>query len=372
VNSRRLFQRVTALAIATAALTSVPGWVNRAEAYPTYNRLGYISCTACHFLPTGGGLLTPYGKSIGATMAWASQDIEPQEQVFNQGAYVRTIVTDSNQRANPFLMQADYLASAFVRQNIRADLQIGPNLQRGPHGSFASIPDGSDSIVVRRGLVTGQINDESAVQVGRDLEISGLNIEDHTTFLRSRNKRSVLDYPTQFRYIYQSDQIQLLPYLMIPSYEEDADNQEYGGGFRTEYALNNSNSVGLTGLLGNTASIQRLVGSAYARLSQAHWNGFQTEFVYTHRNIHSDQSSFDQWDVFAKPYVAIPDWIETGFVYEFLHGTDPFYENSFQYGPSVNIRIHQYFSILGDGRNIGLLGNANWSWYGQAYLHVQI
>ena len=30
---------------------------DRAEAYVTYNRLGYVSCTACHFNATGGGLL---------------------------------------------------------------------------------------------------------------------------------------------------------------------------------------------------------------------------------------------------------------------------------------------------------------------------
>ena len=54
-----------ALAMAvTVALATVP-----AHAYVTYNRLGYVSCNACHFASTGGGILTPYGRSVSSAMA---------------------------------------------------------------------------------------------------------------------------------------------------------------------------------------------------------------------------------------------------------------------------------------------------------------
>ncbi len=35
-----------------------------AEAYPELTRHGYVSCTACHLSPAGGGALTPYGRSM--------------------------------------------------------------------------------------------------------------------------------------------------------------------------------------------------------------------------------------------------------------------------------------------------------------------
>lgn len=343
-----------------------------AFAYPSYVRLGYVSCTACHFLSTGGGLLTPYGRTVQDGESLFSKELEPPEKRFSQGVQARLIETNNNRQANPFLMQADYLASVFVSKQVRIDGDFGGALQRGPHGTWVDAPGGWDAVLIRRFLVTGVVNDASLIQMGRDFYPMGLNIDDHTSFLKSRNKRNITDYPTQLRYIHQSETVQLMPYLYGPSYEESSDNQESGGGMRTEFALNSTNSVGALAQIGNTPVLSRTVADGFVRLSVSNWNGLLSEYVFEHRKIHSVTDTVDQWTWYTEPFVAIPEWIETGFVYEYLHASEPNQEVSFQYGPRINIRIVDWISLLGDARNISVNGLSSWNYYGQAFLHLQI
>ena len=37
---------------------------SRAEAEPLFLAKQYTRCTACHYSPTGGGMLTPYGRLL--------------------------------------------------------------------------------------------------------------------------------------------------------------------------------------------------------------------------------------------------------------------------------------------------------------------
>ncbi len=49
----------TLLVFFVATLLSSPAW-----AEPTFLAKQYTRCTACHYSPTGGGLLTPYGRLL--------------------------------------------------------------------------------------------------------------------------------------------------------------------------------------------------------------------------------------------------------------------------------------------------------------------
>ena len=48
----------------TAVLLVTIGLASTAEAEPTFLAKQYTRCTACHYSPTGGGLLTPYGRLL--------------------------------------------------------------------------------------------------------------------------------------------------------------------------------------------------------------------------------------------------------------------------------------------------------------------
>lgn len=53
--------RARALLLAVAAMTLA---VSAADAEPIFLSRQYARCTTCHYSPTGGGLLTPYGRSL--------------------------------------------------------------------------------------------------------------------------------------------------------------------------------------------------------------------------------------------------------------------------------------------------------------------
>src|SRR6185312_5507479 len=225
---QRVKKKIGKIGVISLGAACIGGTARTARAYPTYQRLGYVSCNACHFLPTGGGLLTPYGRGIEASMAAWSRDINPPDEAINQGIQGRLIGLSSTNTANPFLMQADDLNSAFVTKYVRVDSVVGAALQQGQ--SWLTVPGGWDDVLVRRFLVSGLIDDSQTIQVGRDSYPQGLNIDDHTALLKMDNKRNVTDYPTQVRYIHQSDTLQLMPYLYAPSFEELPEDQEEGAG----------------------------------------------------------------------------------------------------------------------------------------------
>jgi hypothetical protein len=58
-------RRCAAPALAAAFAALVLAWTTDAQAYPWMIRHGYFGCTTCHADPSGGELLTPYGRAQG-------------------------------------------------------------------------------------------------------------------------------------------------------------------------------------------------------------------------------------------------------------------------------------------------------------------
>lgn len=354
-----------ALTLASALLASRP-----AAAYVSYNRLGYVSCNACHYASTGGGMLSAYGRTVGAAMSVWSRETEPEEKAVAGGAYLRAVALDETRKANPFLMQADALATVAFGEKVRVEAIGGLHLQQGTTG-FANVPGGTDAFLIRRGLVQVQLDATDSLEFGRESSIAGLNIDDHTAFLRTTNRRNIEDYPTQIRAVRQTEQWQLLPYLFGPSFEESEQNREYGLGFRAERILNANNSVGGLVAYGNSPAIARTSFGAFARLSPSHATGVMLEGVWTLRSV-SSGDSFDQQNIYLRPFVAFPEWVETSVVYDFLRVSAPFARQAHQWGPEVNVRLHEFVSLIGDGRQVNSSGRSDWSWYGQLFVHFQI
>ena len=68
------------LALSLALLMAVLVWTSSASAYPWMIRKEYTTCNVCHADPSGGGLLTPYGRSLGVTemdMKYKKGDDDP-------------------------------------------------------------------------------------------------------------------------------------------------------------------------------------------------------------------------------------------------------------------------------------------------------
>lgn len=72
----RIWACVVALAVAVGGLL----WSPKAEAYPWMIRHEYTACGTCHTDPSGGGLLTPYGRAQAAVILSSPLGLPSQEE----------------------------------------------------------------------------------------------------------------------------------------------------------------------------------------------------------------------------------------------------------------------------------------------------
>jgi len=158
---------------------------SQAFGFPGMIRHGYVSCTSCHVSPSGGGVLTPYGRELSGEVlsTWAKEG----ESQFIYGAFAKRIpeylmfggdtrVIQTYQN-NPiftekrfFLMQSD-LEGALRIGKFTLDLEAGYL----DSNEFQSL----------RHYVIYQINDENAVRLGKFKNNYGINTDEHQLTIKS-------------------------------------------------------------------------------------------------------------------------------------------------------------------------------------------
>ena len=171
------------------------GGARRASAEPTFLSRQYPRCTACHYSASGGGLLTPYGRSLsreeistfgrrGAGAAPAARGEEgflfgalSSESPLQLGLDVRPshVGVDVAGRTLPdrnFLMNLD-LQAAWRRDRWTAYGSIGREPARGGAGP-----------VSYEHWIAYQATEGISVRGGRFLPAYGVRFADHTSFTR--------------------------------------------------------------------------------------------------------------------------------------------------------------------------------------------
>lgn len=178
----------------------IGGWVADAGAEPKFLSKQYTRCTTCHVSPTGGGLLSAYGRSLshrelsttGAPMPshGDSADPAPGEESFLWGAtgeslgalqlgvalrpsYLRYEFRGTSTDRN-LLMSADVLAAYKVKDWLFYG-QVGRELDA----------DGEFGIDSSEYWVGYQPEEGMGLRAGRFLPAYGIRFADHTSYNRS-------------------------------------------------------------------------------------------------------------------------------------------------------------------------------------------
>jgi hypothetical protein len=167
--------RIHFLALALLLLPSF------AQAYPGMIRHGYVNCTSCHLSPSGGGVLTPYGRGLAGEVlsTWSHEgegnflygaldkDKKPSEKVL-LGGDIRVL---GSYFKNPqytekrlFPMQAD-LEGAYKMGRFTLDLELG-------------YVDGDDLQTLRHYLMYN-FSDQDALRLGKFRNNYGINTDEH-------------------------------------------------------------------------------------------------------------------------------------------------------------------------------------------------
>lgn len=161
-----------------------------AQAFPEMIRWGYVNCTSCHVSPTGGGLLTDYGRSISAEVlsVWTKS----KEEMVGHGALpeppswlklggdlrlIQTYVDTPQSTATHFFpMQMD-VEVGFQFDRLWWVQSFG--MQGGPSSSRSRA-----EFVARNFYALYNVTEESFLRAGKYLMPYGLNLPDHTSLVR--------------------------------------------------------------------------------------------------------------------------------------------------------------------------------------------
>lgn len=159
-----------------------------AQGFPELTRYGYNTCAACHVSHSGGGLLTPYGRSLSsellshwgdeedAGLFWRAGDREKIEKYLLIGGDVRAV---QMQRENASVKEGRFI-------KMQAELELG--LIRDAWGAALTVGEfkndqwRADS---RQFYAFYRPVDEFTVRAGRFVPAYGLRLADHIVFTRS-------------------------------------------------------------------------------------------------------------------------------------------------------------------------------------------
>lgn len=151
---------------------------------------GYPNCMACHVNPTGGGILTDYGRSLSSELMSTIKTTNFQKpfyglgkntETIKWGGHVRTIQTrfenDQIKRGSSFLMQNNIEAAAYVKDFIFVGT-VGT--KEGP----SQVPDRGEFLSERHFLIY-KADNTVMVKAGKFRQNYGLNDPNHRRFTKN-------------------------------------------------------------------------------------------------------------------------------------------------------------------------------------------
>lgn len=180
----RLSAVKTTIKVTVAIVLGVLVMAECAMAYPDYAiRNEYQACSTCHASPTGGGVLTSYGRALADEMSTFTHEgasnlllgavKDPPDQVM-VGGDLRYLSLDTAGRHTQFMMQMDGELALQASKEITVDVSVG---RYGPDQVLQS----------RRNWLMWTPNELVHVRVGRFFPAYGIMDPNHTLATREGN-----------------------------------------------------------------------------------------------------------------------------------------------------------------------------------------
>lgn len=179
------------------ALAFLAFGAERLAAEPTFLSRQYARCTNCHFSPTGGGLLTPYGRALSREelSTWgASAPAKPpgREHEFAYGLLgdaLGPVSLGISLRPSHLDVEVPALGVSTTR-NFLMNADVTAAARFGGWTLFAELgrqPRGDDERIASFEHWVGYYDEETGLggRVGRFLPAYGVRFADHTSFNRS-------------------------------------------------------------------------------------------------------------------------------------------------------------------------------------------
>jgi len=185
----QIFSRLFTLSFLFFA--ALPITTPKAWAYPELVRHNYANCNSCHVSPSGGGVLTQYGRQLSAAVqsTWGGE-VE-SESKFAWGVLPLPTWLDAMAsyrgvyayQDTPFIQQGQYI---FMEGDAEAALHLGKWYLDATLG-YLNPPSAdtlSDHVLSRRHFIGINPTEETSLRFGRFFNNYGINTPVHTRFIK--------------------------------------------------------------------------------------------------------------------------------------------------------------------------------------------
>lgn len=271
-----------------------------AQAFPEMVRKGYQSCISCHISPSGGGVLTDYGREIFKDVS-ATWSREREHEVFyglltmpenlKIGGDVRRIQSYVNtpvaKTGRWFLMQTN-IEAALLWDRFTAVATLDYDIQN---------PDlrSDDRIESLRHYLMMQVNDFLSIRAGKFYKNFGLMIPDHTAQIRrgmgldegSETYNAEANYIAE-RYSWHATWVGGRP-------DDPSENSDKGFAISGHYYLGSSNRVGGSFYQGTSSekTVKRMFGPNWTLSYDKSWYWLgELDILQLRPKIGADSSGF--------------------------------------------------------------------------------
>ena len=276
-------------------------------AFPENVRHGYFSCTACHVSPSGGGVLTLYGRSLSNELmsTWGSTKISgfmfsnPEDdskiQWLRQQVFLKGVQTYRN---TPAVEKAKFIP-------MEADYEVGADLEKFALVStfgFRSNDSSQDlkEFFSRRHYGLYRFTDQIVGRIGKFMQSFGLNGPDHITATRRGLgwDQGSESHNLEMNYIAESFNHTLT--LISNSPEEKSVKKDQGASINSSYYWKNNSRIGLSAYRGGQSDFDRIVFGPYATISLTEKLFLNSEFFVQEKTIKSDSSRQKGYATFSR------------------------------------------------------------------------
>ncbi len=243
----------------------------RSYGYPEMVRHGYANCTACHVSPNGGGILTPYGRSLSQELlsTWGAKNESDFMYGFvklpewlNLGGDIRSLQqwqkNDSFEQAMFIFMQADLEAAATVSK-FQAVATVGPQ-------SNKTFNHAGGAIISRRHYLAYHPTDQITIRGGKFMAAYGINTAEHVIATKRNLNWDEGSETYNIEASYLGDHFDAYATVLMGRPEASYLNLEKGVSLRSSYLLKETSKIGASYFYGSSDLANRHVFGPYGIL----------------------------------------------------------------------------------------------------------
>lgn len=281
--------------------------VSDARAYPSNIGYGYTSCISCHYNPLGNGILTDYGRAVGATAIGArpffvssttSDERLGETAGFLFGAELpKFIRLQANYRGMYAMSGLEGSTSGEARAiskrliHMKADgsgvLQfkdgaffITGSFGYAPRPNFIPATVAVPKLISREHYLGLRPTDKFGLYAGRMDVAFGIRVPDHIAYSRSKTALSHSDQLYGVMLHYGGDSFEAAAHPFAGNIFQAKENQQRGGSLMFEFDVVEKFRLGLSGLYSKSERRGRWMAAIHSRLGAGEGSAILSELGF--------------------------------------------------------------------------------------------